>query len=126
MPEYENVIYETLDEGTIARIWLNRPEFRNAQSFPLLDDLNDAFLTAESDDKVKVVILAGKGTSFSSGHDMGTPGTVLRARLASAPPRAPTSAGTASGNASSSTSSAGETCARRPWRRYTARASRPA
>jgi enoyl-CoA hydratase len=74
MPEYENVIYETLDDGAIARIWLNRPEFRNAQSFPLLDDLNDAFLTAEMDDKVKVVILAGKGTSFSSGHDMGTPG----------------------------------------------------
>jgi len=75
MPEYENVIYETLDDGAIARIWLNRPEFRNAQNGALLDDLNAAFLHAEEDNQVKVVILAGKGTTFSSGHDMGTPGS---------------------------------------------------
>ncbi|HUE32942.1 MAG TPA: enoyl-CoA hydratase, partial [Mycobacterium sp.] len=28
----ELVAYETLDEGRIARIWLNRPEAHNAQS----------------------------------------------------------------------------------------------
>ena len=27
----ELVAYETLDEGRIARIWLNRPEAHNAQ-----------------------------------------------------------------------------------------------
>jgi enoyl-CoA hydratase len=75
MPEYENVIYETLDDGAIARIWLNRPEYRNAQNAALLDDLNAAFLHAEEDPDVKVVILAGKGVSFSSGHDLGTPGS---------------------------------------------------
>ena len=28
----QQVAYETLDEGRIARIWLNRPEAQNAQS----------------------------------------------------------------------------------------------
>ena len=44
MGEYKYVTYETLDEGTIARIMLNRPEQRNAQNRGLLVDLNDAFL----------------------------------------------------------------------------------
>ena len=72
MGEYQYVTYETLDEGTIARIMLNRPESRNAQSRKLLVDLNDAFLEAEADDQVRVVILGGTGPLFSSGHDMGS------------------------------------------------------
>ena len=70
--DYQYVTYETLDEGTIARIMLNRPESRNAQSRKLLVDLNDAFLEAEADDQVRVVILGGTGPLFSSGHDMGS------------------------------------------------------
>ncbi len=73
MPDYRFVKYETLEEGKIARIMLNRPEFRNAQSRGLLVDLNDAFLHAEADDQVRVVILGGLGPVFSSGHDLGTP-----------------------------------------------------
>ena len=61
MPEYQFVTYEELDEGRIVRILLNRPETRNAQSRGLLVDLNDAFLTAEKDDNVRVVILGGVG-----------------------------------------------------------------
>jgi enoyl-CoA hydratase len=66
------VTYETLDDGSIARILLNRPETRNAQSRGLLVDLNAAFLEAEADDAVRVVILGGAGKMFSSGHDMGS------------------------------------------------------
>ena len=72
MGEYKYVTYETLDEGTIARIMLNRPGQRNAQHRGLLVDLNDAFLEAEADDQVRVVILGGAGPMFSSGHDMGS------------------------------------------------------
>jgi enoyl-CoA hydratase len=72
MGDYQYVTYETLDEGTIARIMLNRPESRNAQSRKLLVDLNDAFLEAEADDLVRVVILGGTGPLFSSGHDLGS------------------------------------------------------
>jgi enoyl-CoA hydratase len=72
MGDYQYVTYETLDEGTIVRIMLNRPESRNAQSRKLLVDLNDAFLEAEADDQVRVVILGGTGPLFSSGHDLGS------------------------------------------------------
>jgi enoyl-CoA hydratase len=72
MSEYKFVLYETLDEGRIARIMLNRPEARNAQNRGMLVDLNDAFLRAEADDDVRVVILGGVGPMFSSGHDMGS------------------------------------------------------
>jgi enoyl-CoA hydratase len=72
MADYRFVTYETLDEGTIARIMLNRPEQRNAQQRGLLVELNEAFLEAEADDDVRVVILGGNGPMFSSGHDLGS------------------------------------------------------
>jgi enoyl-CoA hydratase len=64
--------YETLDDGRIARITLARPESRNAQNRGMLVELGDAFLAAEADDEVRVVILCGNGLTFSSGHDMGS------------------------------------------------------
>jgi enoyl-CoA hydratase len=70
--EYRYVTYETLDDGTIARIMLNRPDTRNAQHRSMLVELDDAFLRAEADDTVRVVIFGGNGTMFSSGHDTGT------------------------------------------------------
>src|SRR5437867_4109947 len=69
---YEHLLYVPLDEGTIVRIVLNRPKYRNAQHRPLLLELDDAFLRAEADDTARVVVLSGAGTMFSSGHDMGT------------------------------------------------------
>jgi enoyl-CoA hydratase len=66
------ITYETLDEGKIARITLNRVDARNAQNRGLLVELGDAFLEAEADDTVRVVILAGAGPLFSSGHDLGS------------------------------------------------------
>jgi len=72
MPDYEYVLYEPLDDGRIVRILLNRPEARNAQNRGMLVELNDAFLTAERDDDVRVVILGGAGPMFTSGHDLGS------------------------------------------------------
>jgi enoyl-CoA hydratase len=69
---YEFILYETNDEGTIARVTLNRPQTRNAQHRPLLVELDHALLRAEADDAVRVVIVSGAGSMFSSGHDMGT------------------------------------------------------
>jgi enoyl-CoA hydratase len=66
------ITYETLDEGKIARITLNRVDARNAQNRGLLVELGDAFSQAEGDDQVRVVILAGAGPLFSSGHDLGS------------------------------------------------------
>ena len=72
MSEYEYLLYEPYDDGQIVRILLNRPEARNAQNRAMLVELNEAFLRAERDDDVRVVILGGAGPMFTSGHDMGS------------------------------------------------------
>jgi enoyl-CoA hydratase len=72
MADYRYITYETLDDGVIVRITLDRPRTRNAQNRGLLVELNEAFLRAEADDQVRVVILCGAGPLFSSGHDMGS------------------------------------------------------
>jgi enoyl-CoA hydratase len=64
--------YEVMDEGKIARITLNRVGSRNAQNRGLLVELDEAFVKAEMDDQVRVVILSGAGPMFSSGHDLGS------------------------------------------------------
>ena len=69
---WKYIEFETLDDGRIARIMLNRVRTRNAQSRGLLVELGDAFAQAEADDEVRVVILGGHGPLFSSGHDLGT------------------------------------------------------
>jgi enoyl-CoA hydratase len=81
MTEFKYLIYEKLEAG-IARIWLNRPETRNAQDTELLYELNDAFDEAVGDHDIKVIILAAKGPHFSSGHDLkeGDRRSVLEAR----------------------------------------------
>lgn len=66
------ITFESLDEGRIARITLNRVKARNAQNRGLLVELGEAFDQAEADDEVRVVILAGAGPMFSSGHDLGS------------------------------------------------------
>jgi enoyl-CoA hydratase len=76
MPDYKFLTVESFDEGSIVRILLNRPETRNAQNRGLLVELGDAFLAAEADDDVRVVILGGTGPIFSSGHDI-TPKSYL-------------------------------------------------
>jgi len=72
MQDLKFISYETLENGTIARITLNRPDARNAQNRGLLVELDEAFLEAEGDDTVRVVILRGAGPMFSSGHDLGS------------------------------------------------------
>lgn len=71
-PDYEFLDVQTYDDGEIVRIMLDRPEARNAQNRGMLVELNDAFLLAEADDTVRVVILGGNGPMFSAGHDLGS------------------------------------------------------
>jgi enoyl-CoA hydratase len=77
MSDYKHLLVERHDEGRIIRILLNRPESRNAQHRGLLVELGDAFLAAEADDNVRVVILGGTGPIFSSGHDLGSKDAIL-------------------------------------------------
>lgn len=65
------VTYEVA--GRVARIRLDRPQYRNAQSSRLLVELDRCFSEAAGDPEVRVVVLSGNGEAFSSGHDLGTP-----------------------------------------------------
>ena len=67
--QFETIVVER-PEPAIARIVMNRPEARNAQNLQMTYDLNAAFDRAVQDDAVKVIILAGNGPHFSSGHDL--------------------------------------------------------
>lgn len=68
-PQFETLVYEKPAAG-VARISLNRVETRNAQDMTMLYELLDAFDAATLDDDVVVIVLAGMGEHFSSGHDM--------------------------------------------------------
>jgi enoyl-CoA hydratase len=68
--------YETLQlkqDNAILTITVNRPEVLNAQSRIMLEEFDRALVEAAEDDAVKVVIVAGAGSHFSAGHDLGSP-----------------------------------------------------
>ncbi len=71
MSDYQQIIYQKQD--AVARVRMNRPRFRNAQSRMLLEELDAAFKEAVADNDIRVIILSGEGDHFSSGHDLGTP-----------------------------------------------------
>jgi enoyl-CoA hydratase len=65
---FETIRYET--DGPVATVTMNRPKVANAQNSRLIDEIDAAFDLADADDAVRVVILAGAGKHFSSGHDL--------------------------------------------------------
>ncbi|GMU77920.1 MAG: enoyl-CoA hydratase [Acidimicrobiia bacterium] len=65
---FETIRYEV--DGHIARLTMNRPDFANAQSSRMLDEIDAALDLADADDAVRVVVLAGEGKHFSAGHDL--------------------------------------------------------
>jgi enoyl-CoA hydratase len=54
----------------VARLYLNRPEARNAMNWPFWRDLPLVIDELEADPDVRVVIVAGRGKSFSTGLDL--------------------------------------------------------
>ena len=69
--EYQAIIYEK--HGAIAKVILNRPRYKNAQSRLMIEEMDHAFAAASADDDVRVIVLSAAGDTFSSGHDIGTP-----------------------------------------------------
>lgn len=62
------VVYNT--DERIAHITINRPEKRNALNAKLVEELIDAFSTAENDPNVKIVILDSSSNVFCAGADL--------------------------------------------------------
>jgi enoyl-CoA hydratase len=64
----EVVSYER--DGRIGRITLDRPEKLNAIDERMPGELEAAVEEADSDDEVRVIVLAGAGRAFCSGYDL--------------------------------------------------------
>ena len=54
----------------IRKIYLNRPEKRNALCNPLRQELFSSLEELDNDLEVKVIIIAGKGSCFCAGYDL--------------------------------------------------------
>jgi enoyl-CoA hydratase/carnithine racemase len=80
--------YETLTieiEAPIARVWLNRPAQLNPLSTEVLEEIIAAFDELNRHHDVPVIVLGGRGTSFSAGADRkNPPGRVARSTSAGA------------------------------------------
>ena len=61
---------EILRDGPVATIWMNRPDVHNAFNEQLIAELTAACQALDADDAVRVVVLAGRGKSFSAGADL--------------------------------------------------------
>jgi enoyl-CoA hydratase/carnithine racemase len=65
---YETIL-TSLDDGVLT-LTLNRPEALNAYTATMGAELADAFVQADADDAVRVIIVTGSGRGFCAGADM--------------------------------------------------------
>ena len=68
--------WQTLEverDGPILRVWLARPERRNALNTAALEEIARFFTELQTDFETRVVILGGRGPSFCAGADRKDP-----------------------------------------------------
>lgn len=66
-------MFQTLEiecQNSVATIWMNRPDRHNAFDETLIAELTAACQALDAEDAVRVVVLAGRGKSFSAGADL--------------------------------------------------------
>ena len=66
--EYQIIILEKKDY--ITTITLNRPDSLNALNDQIVNEMSDAFASADSDEDTRVVVITGVGRAFCSGADL--------------------------------------------------------
>lgn len=67
------VSYQTIElvrTGTVATVWLNRPEVRNAFNEIVIAEITQVFNALHNDTNVRVVVLAARGSAFCAGADL--------------------------------------------------------
>ena len=57
-------------DGAVARVWLDRPDVRNALNGVLIRELAAAFGALAGDDGVRAIVLGGSGKAFCAGADL--------------------------------------------------------
>jgi methylglutaconyl-CoA hydratase len=63
-------ILEIEKNGPAATVWMNRPAVHNALNEAMIDQLSETFLDLGEDRDVRVIVLSGRGKSFSAGGDI--------------------------------------------------------
>ena len=66
--QYTSVRYEVNDR--VATLTLDRPDARNAFTFEMDEEMQDALRVAESDPDVGCIVVTGEGKAFSAGDDV--------------------------------------------------------
>jgi methylglutaconyl-CoA hydratase len=61
---------ELEQNGAVAWVWMNRPAVHNALNEAMIDELAESFLDLGEDPAVRVIVLSGRGKSFSAGGDI--------------------------------------------------------
>lgn len=56
-------------DGEVLRIWLNRPQSRNAHNQKMVQEVGDLFIALNSQPDFRVAVLGGRGKSFCAGAD---------------------------------------------------------
>jgi methylglutaconyl-CoA hydratase len=57
-------------DGPVARVWLNRPDVRNAFDGLMVTELRKTLFDLRTVDAVRVIVLGGRGPTFCAGADL--------------------------------------------------------
>ncbi len=72
--DFGTAYVEYAEEGRISRVTMNHPQTRNAMGPQADNHMMDAWMVAEEDEDISVIILRGAGKAFCSGAYMGPGG----------------------------------------------------
>ena len=65
---YQNIEVEL--DGSVATLWLSRPEVHNALNAEMIREISGFFLWAEDKLEIQAVVVMGRGKSFCAGADL--------------------------------------------------------
>ena len=68
LPETQSLILER--QGSVLKIWLNRPQAKNALSEEMTDELHLVLDAVRDDRSIRTLVLRGKGGVFCAGGDI--------------------------------------------------------
>ena len=70
----EDLLYDV--KKSVVTLTLNRPDFLNAITPSLQEELHAAFDVADADSSIRAIVLTGAGRAFCAGYDLGSPDRV--------------------------------------------------
>ena len=74
MKTYQTIEFEVKED--IGIVWLNRPKIHNAFNEVMISEVLDIFTEINKMDKIRIVMLRGRGKSFCAGADLNWMGGV--------------------------------------------------